>query len=150
MSFPLRLIWIFTYLISLFVGFGFLGWWSVALGAPTGIWIINLLAVIYVLKAGQGGLALGSSWVSILVSFVVALDIFPDFWPNRLHYKYWASMALFIWFVGVYMTYLISCNRKIMTQARIFNKSLNQGILLATITSGLAIGNVIFRGLLLP
>ncbi|MGG6237945.1 hypothetical protein ACQ4N7_04840 [Nodosilinea sp. AN01ver1] len=92
----------------LIVGVGHWGWWLAALAAPKAVVVITGLLVAYGLGVGWGSVVPASAVVSGAIALVVAFDIFPPFWPDNIHYKYWAYTVLALWASSVALVCLMA------------------------------------------
>ncbi|MBE9114020.1 hypothetical protein IQ273_32140, partial [Nodosilinea sp. LEGE 07298] len=64
--------------------------------------------VAYGLGVGWGSVVPASAVVSGAIALVVAFDIFPPFWPNNAHYKYWAYTVLALWAFSIALVCLLA------------------------------------------
>lgn len=101
----LSLIW---RLAALGLGVGLGGWWLAAFSAPPPFVGMVVLLLAYGLGAGWGSVVPISAAISMVVTTVVVLDVFPPFWPGRLPYKYWAYTVLALWMMGLAVTSLLA------------------------------------------
>lgn len=93
---------------SLILGVGLWGWWLAALAAPKSIVLMTGLLLAYGLGVGWGSVVPASAAVSMAIALVVTFDIFPPFWPDNSHYKYWAYTVLLLWAVSVALVCLLA------------------------------------------
>jgi hypothetical protein len=87
--------------LGLALGAGLWGWWLAALAAPKAIALGAALLLIYGVGVGWGSLVPASGAVSMVIATLIARDIFPAFWPDRIPYKYWAYTVLLLWGLGL-------------------------------------------------
>ncbi|MFQ4136816.1 hypothetical protein PGN35_010895 [Nodosilinea sp. PGN35] len=95
-------------IVGLMVGVGLWGWWLAALGAPAALVVLAGLLLVYGLEAGWGSVVPTSAAVSVAIALVVTFDIFPPFWPDHSHYKYWAYTVLLLWAASVALVCLLA------------------------------------------
>ncbi|PSR19770.1 hypothetical protein C8255_00785 [filamentous cyanobacterium CCP3] len=84
------------------------GWWLAALAAPKAAIVITGLLMAYGLGVGWGSVMPASAVVSSAIALVVAFDIFPAFWPDNIHYKYWAYTVLALWASSITLVCLLA------------------------------------------
>ncbi|WOD38893.1 hypothetical protein [Nodosilinea sp. E11] len=84
-------------LVVLGLGMALWGWWLAAFSAPAPIAGVAALLVIYGLAVGWGSVVPASAVISIAITIIIALDLFPAFWPDNSPYKYWAYTVLCLW-----------------------------------------------------
>ncbi|MGF1516295.1 MAG: hypothetical protein ACFCVB_00625 [Nodosilinea sp.] len=101
----LSLIW---QLAALGLGVGLGGWWLAAFSAPPPFVGMVVLLLAYGLGAGWGSVVPISAAISMVVTVVVVLDIFPPVWPGNILYKYWAYTVLALWVLGLAVTGLLA------------------------------------------
>lgn len=105
-------------LAFLIVGLVGWGWWLAALSTP----LAGVLAagglVVYGLRAGWGSVVPASAAISVAIALVVAFDIFPPFWPDNIHYKYWAFTVLALWALSLVTVYLLAKVGRSLQQLR--------------------------------
>ena len=90
------------------MGVGYWGWWLAALAAPKAVVVITGLLVAYGLGVGWGSVVPASAVVSGAIALVVAFDIFPPFWPDNIHYKFWAYTVLALWASSIALVCLLA------------------------------------------
>lgn len=95
-------------LVALGLGMVFWGWWLAAFSAPAPIAGAIALLVIYGLAVGWGSVVPASAVISIAIAFIVALDLFPVFWPDKFPYKYWAFTMLCLWALSLVVVCLLA------------------------------------------
>jgi hypothetical protein len=49
-----------------------------------------------------------SGVIAMAITLVVAFDIFPPFWADNLHYKYWAYTVLLLWATSIAVVCLLA------------------------------------------
>ncbi|MBE9141325.1 hypothetical protein IQ254_29735 [Nodosilinea sp. LEGE 07088] len=105
MSAVLSLTW---QLPLLALGLGLWGWWLTAFAAPKALIALMTLLITYGLWTGWGGVVPVSAAIATAVAGLVALDILPAFWPDKMHYKYWAYTMLMLWAVSTAIAVLLA------------------------------------------
>ena len=94
-------------ILMLIVGVGLFGWGLSAFAAPTVIWVGTGLVMIYLFWVGKGGIFPASAWVTVLMTLAIALDVFPAFWPEQLHYRFWARSLIGLWAGAIGIVWLL-------------------------------------------
>lgn len=94
-------------LLGVIISVGITGWGLSILEAPFPIWLVTGLVVAYLFWTGRRGVFIASIWITLLVSLAIALDLSPDFWPEKLHYRYWAMCLMLIWAVAIAAIWLV-------------------------------------------
>ncbi len=102
----------------LILGVGLWGWWLAALTTPQSFVLIAGLLLAYGLGAGWGSVVPASAVVSMAIALVVAFDIFPPFWPDNSHYKYWAYTVLLLWAASIALICLLAAVGQRLRQAK--------------------------------
>ena len=95
-------------LAALVLGIGHWGWWLAALVAPKSAVLVAGLLVVYGLGVGWGSVVPASGVIAMAITLVVAFDIFPPFWADNLHYKYWAYTVLLLWATSIAVVCLLA------------------------------------------
>jgi hypothetical protein len=106
---PLRILISLTWQFGpLLLGVGLWGWCLAAFATPFPLVLFTGLVVAYLIAVGPSGIVPASAWISLLITLVVALDLFPPFWPNSLPYKHWAMTVLLLWGLSLAIVYLLA------------------------------------------
>lgn len=90
------------------MGVGNWGWWLAALAAPKSAIAMAGLLVTYGLGVGWGSVVPASAVISSAIAFVVVFNILPAFWPDNIHYKYWAYTVLALWMFSLAVVSLLA------------------------------------------
>ncbi|MGB3137054.1 MAG: hypothetical protein WBB18_09650 [Nodosilinea sp.] len=101
------------------VGVGGWGWWLTALAASKTVVLLTGLLIAYALKTGWGSVVPASAVVSGAIALVVAFDILPPFWPDNVHYKYWAYTVLALWALSIAIVCLLAKVGQALRQPRL-------------------------------
>ncbi|MGF1460307.1 MAG: hypothetical protein ACFBSG_14940 [Leptolyngbyaceae cyanobacterium] len=104
---PYPLLSIFQ-LLSLIPPVAFLGSVLSLFTAAPWVWGMTGSVMVYLLWVGRGGLLLASLWVTLLMTALIAFDLFPKIWPQNLHYRYWALSLMTLWGMAIAILYLLS------------------------------------------
>lgn len=92
----------------LLLGVGLWGWCLAAFATPFPLLLFTGLVVAYLIGVGPRGIVPASVWLSLLITVVVALDLFPPFWPTTWPYKHWAMAVLLLWGFSLAIVYLLA------------------------------------------
>lgn len=132
-------------LLILFGGMVFWGWWLAAL-AVSGWMALSIAAlIVYLLAVGTGGVIPASVYLSLWVAVSVAMDVFPSFWPQDLHYKYWAFTLMFLWAAGLGYCYLVAKQGNDLKQRPAHLRRWRQGALLVGLLIAMGVGAGLYQ-----
>ncbi|PZV10121.1 MAG: hypothetical protein DCF32_00525 [Leptolyngbya sp.] len=129
----------------LILGVGLWGWWLAALAAPQSTILIAGLLLAYGLGTGWGSVVPASAAVSMAIALVVAFDIFPPFWPDNIHYKYWAYTVLLLWAASVALIGLLAAVGQRLRRAKPADRWGGRLALLASLLGMLWIGAHLYQ-----
>lgn len=144
-----RLLPTMAQMLGLILLVGLFGLGLCLFSAGIGIWLATGLVMVYVLQVGQGGLFLASLWSTLLIALLVVFDYFPvevlqhfpDFWPQAMHYRYWALILLILWAIAIGIFCLLGHFSDVWQQLSKRDRPFIQGIGVISILMGLTLGH---------
>ncbi|MFZ4640567.1 MAG: hypothetical protein ACOYMP_09225 [Nodosilinea sp.] len=131
-------------LSALALGFSFIGWCLGSLAVPLSIWVGTGLTIGYVLWVGRAGIFLASVWMTLLVSLVIALKIFPPHWLEYFRYGYWPLSLILFWGSGVLLFTLLGNYVQSLPLLPIKTPFLGQLVSFLVLLLGLGLGAILW------